>query len=327
MFGYVSIAELSSQIRSQFHRVPATIELVVGIPRSGMIPAYLIGLFMNRPVLDLEAFLAGAAPAHGHTRPLANELRRPLEAAHILLVDDSLNTGDSMRKAVERIRSHGVSAKITRCAAIVVPEQRALVDLSFVVMPHPRIFEWNAFHLHWIENACFDLDGVLCVDPSARQNDDGPRYQRFLEETAPLFKPTQRIGHIVSARLERYRAATERWLRSHGIAYGQLHLMDVASGAERARRGGHAEHKARVYLETGAALFYESDPAQAREIARLSRRPVLCVGDMSMQLPGGMHPATALRSAKFQLHYPVGFIKGWLRHRLQRGPTTAVGPR
>ena len=31
------------------------IDLVVGVPRSGMIPAYMIGLILNLPVIDIES--------------------------------------------------------------------------------------------------------------------------------------------------------------------------------------------------------------------------------------------------------------------------------
>ena len=35
MFGYVSIADLSHEVRNNLHRIPRTVDLVVGVPRSG----------------------------------------------------------------------------------------------------------------------------------------------------------------------------------------------------------------------------------------------------------------------------------------------------
>jgi uncharacterized HAD superfamily protein/adenine/guanine phosphoribosyltransferase-like PRPP-binding protein len=317
MYGYVSVADLSSSVRSHLYRVPADVDLIVGVPRSGMIPAYLLGLYLNRMVVDIDSFLANGAARHGLTRQLAKTLVELHDAKHILLVDDSMATGTSMRTAAERIRQTSFAGKVSICAAIVAPSQHASVDVSFLTVPHPRIFEWNAFHHACVENSCFDLDGVLCVDPTEQDNDDGARYRQFLETARPLFAPTQRIAHIVSARLEKYRSMTEEWLEAHGIEYGALHLVDLPSKEERIRHGAHCAHKIRVYRDSGAALFYESDPGQAREIANGSGKPVLCVGDMTMVLPGALHIRATAKSALWRMRAPLGRAKGWLRQQMR----------
>jgi uncharacterized HAD superfamily protein len=196
----------------------------------------------------------------------------------------------------------------------------------FREVPYPRIFEWNAFHHPDISNSCFDLDGILCLDPTDDENDDGPCYEKFLASARTLFRPTQRIGHIVSARLERYRAQTEGWLAQAGIQYGQLHLIDLPTAAERIRLGAHSVHKAKVYTETGAVLFYESDLKQAQEIAQISGKPVLCTANMSMQLPGGMSLATTIRNARWWLRGPLGRAKGWLRHQFRAPMSSTLEP-
>jgi uncharacterized HAD superfamily protein/orotate phosphoribosyltransferase len=316
MFGYVSIGQLSADIRVRLHLLPRDIDLVVGIPRSGMIPAYMIGLFTNRLVVDLESFIANQLPGHGSTRTVATKLAEPFAAQHVLLVDDSLRTGDSMRRCVQRIREAGYQGRISTCAIIVVPEKGAEVDFFFREMSHPRLFEWNAFHHPQISNSCFDLDGILCVDPTDHENDDGPRYLEFVGSAKPLIVPTQKIGHIVSARLEKYREPTERWLAEHGITYDKLHLIDLPSAAERQRLGSHASHKARVYTETNSILFYESDVRQARDIAQLSGRPVLCIADMSLYLPDGTNLGASVRHLGWQMKHPVGRLKRWVKRRL-----------
>jgi uncharacterized HAD superfamily protein/adenine/guanine phosphoribosyltransferase-like PRPP-binding protein len=318
MFGYVSIAQLSADIRTKLHTLPRDIDLVVGIPRSGMIPAYMIGLFTNRLVLDLETFLANGRAGHGSTRAVGARLVEPFAAQHVLLVDDSLRTGKSIKQCVERVRAAGFAGKVTTCAIVVVPERGTDVDIFFREMPHPRIFEWNAFHHPQIENSCFDLDGILCVDPTSHENDDGPRYLEFMRSARPLIVPTQRIGHIVSARLEKYRAQTEQWLADHQIAYGQLHLIDLPSAAERQRLGSHSSHKAKIYEQTNAILFYESDIKQAREIARISGKPVLCIEDMALYLPDGFKVDSYIKNAKWQLERPIGRLKSWLRRQKAR---------
>jgi uncharacterized HAD superfamily protein/adenine/guanine phosphoribosyltransferase-like PRPP-binding protein len=325
MYGYVSFAQLSTAIRTQLHAIPADVDLIVGIPRSGMVPAYQIGLFLNRLVCDIEGFLADGAISHGHTRKLGISLNSLRQAQHILLVDDSIATGGSMQKALARIQESGFTGKISTCAAIVAPSHKGSVQVSFITLPQPRLFEWNAFHHACVENACFDMDGVLCVDPTSHDNDDGPRYEKFLSTARPLFRPTLRIGHIVSARLEKYRGLTEAWLAANNISYGTLHLVDLPSKEERIRLGAHCSHKIRVYRDTGASMFYESDPGQAREIAQGAGKPVLCVGDMSMVMPGASHLAATAKSALWRLHYPLGRAKGWLKQQLRSSRAPVSG--
>jgi uncharacterized HAD superfamily protein len=132
------------------------------------------------------------------------------------------------------------------------------------------------FHRNELAQCCVDIDGVLCNDPTHEENDDGPRYLRFLESATPLARPTYRIGHLVTSRLERYREPTVRWLAAHGIQFDQLHMLDLPTAEERRRRGSHASFKAQVFRSIDTAeLFIESDPQQAIEIARLAGKPVL----------------------------------------------------
>lgn len=325
MFGYVSFAQLSNAIRAQLYEIPADVDLIVGIPRSGMVPAYQIGLFLNRLVCDIDNFIADGSISHGHTRKLGVALSSLRQAKHILLVDDSIATGGSMQKALARIQQSGYAGRISTCAAIVAPSHASSVDVSFIAMPQPRMFEWNAFHHSCVENACFDLDGVLCVDPTAHDNDDGPRYEKFLANAKPLFRPTLRIGHIVSARLEKYRGLTEGWLAANNISYGQLHLVDLPSKAERIRQGAHCSHKIRIYRDTKASMFYESDAGQAHEIATGSGKPVLCIGDMTMVMPGASHITATAKGALWKLRYPLGRVKGWVRQQLRSSRTPVSG--
>lgn len=325
MFGYVSFAQLSNAIRAQLYEIPADVDLIVGIPRSGMVPAYQIGLFLNRLVSDLDNFIADGSISHGHTRKLGIALTSLRQARHILLVDDSIATGGSMQKALKRVQESGYTGRISTCAAIVAPSQKVTVDVSFITMPQPRLFEWNAFHHTCVEDACFDLDGVLCVDPTAYDNDDGARYEKFLASARPLFRPTLRIGHIVSARLEKYRGLTEDWLAAHNISYGELHLVDLPSKAERIRQGAHCSHKIRIYRDTNASMFYESDPGQAREIATGSGKPVLCIADMTMVMPGTSHIRATAKGALWKLRYPLGIAKGWVKQQLRASRAPVSG--
>jgi uncharacterized HAD superfamily protein len=120
-----------------------------------------------------------------------------------------------------------------------------------------------------------------------RSNADGPNYSIFLANARPLLMPGQRVGHLVTSRLERYRPETEQWLAKHGIEYGKLWMIDLPSAAERRRRKAHASFKAEVYAKVDAQLFVESEERQAIEIAHLSGKPVLSIETQTVILPNG----------------------------------------
>ncbi|MET0660399.1 MAG: hypothetical protein ABW110_19825, partial [Steroidobacteraceae bacterium] len=87
--------------------------------------------------------------------------------------------------------------------------------------------------------------------------------------------------------------------------------------------GAHGPHKAKVYRDTGATLFYESDLGQARQIAKLSGKPVLCTQNMALQLPSGLQLGASMRHARYALHRPLGRLKSWVRQHTTGSPAAA----
>lgn len=150
-------------------------------------------------------------------------------------------------------------------------------------MPTPRLFQWNYLNHAVAGRACFDIDGVLCFDPSEEQNDDGPKYVDFLLHARPLYIPGYKIAALVTSRLEKYRPQTEQWLRENGVQYDKLYMLNVASKEERIRLGCHADFKAETYKRLDdCILFVESNSRQARQIAEKAesrssaRKPTKC---------------------------------------------------
>jgi uncharacterized HAD superfamily protein len=121
----------------------------------------------------------------------------------------------------------------------------------------------------------------------------------------------------VTCRLEKYRALTEQWLQKHGVQYGQLFMMNLPSKEARVASGSRASFKAQVYRTTQALLFVESSVGQARDIARLANRPVLCTDTQQM-----VYPSSTLYAAEKLLRLPHFLERRWhtfvtwLRRRL-----------
>ena len=270
----------------------------------------------NLLVTDLPSFIERRTPVHGRTRPPLRFMDDPFAAARILLVDDSCLSGETFRHAIDSVVRSGFTGQIVTCAAIVDSAAIKKVDIWFEEVPLPRVFEWNLFYHHVMEESCVDFDGVLCADPTDSENDDGPRYEAFLATAAPLHVPSRRIGHVVSARLEKYRKASEEWLAGHGIQYGQLHLLDLPSRSERLRLGAHHKHKSDVYRRVGAPLFIESDSSQAAAIAQSTGRPVLCTADMRLYAGNGIYLRNVVPYIRQQRGGVLGAMKAARRKLL-----------
>ena len=289
---YRSVCDLNLLILGWLSRLPQDIDLVAGVPRSGMLVASLIALHRNLPLADVDGLLNARPMGHGRrgrTIDLGQKLR-------VLVVDDSLNTGDQLLRLKARIAAASLPHEILYAAGYVRPGAEHLVDFCGELLEIPHLFEWNFLHHPMLLGSCLDIDGVLCEDPREDVNDDSERYREFLLTATPLIIPTAPVGWLVTARLEKYRALTEQWLASHGVQYRALIMMDVPDVAARRAAPSNGEYKALAYLSTGADFFIESSCLQAVEIANLSGKPVYCMDTRQIIKPDnstGVQPLTA----------------------------------
>lgn len=328
---YRSISQLSDRVLAWSRSLPRDIDLVVGIPRSGLLVANLIAVYRNIPLAELDGFLDGRVLATGYTK--AGTLsskgaegegeRRFLDVPRkVLVVDDSVGSGKTLARVRARIEAAGLSHTVTYGAVYVAPDQTNSVDTHAEVLHFPRAFEWNVLHHPAIlHRAALDIDGVLCHDPQKSENDDGERYREFIRTARPLFVPDRKVGWLVTSRLERYRPETEAWLHEQGIEYEELVMMPYPDRDTRMRMNTYGAHKAQVYRESGALLFIESEIRQAVEIAEMSGKDVLCIDTMQMVRPGGIpaaRPAAALASRD-----PKGLGRR-VAHRALPGPAKDV---
>ncbi|MEN3951649.1 phosphoribosyltransferase [Iodidimonas sp. SYSU 1G8] len=289
---YRSFRDLATLINRQAHRINRMgADIVLGIPRSGMYPALVMSSLLNKPVADLDGFIAGHVMSHGKTRALPGWSASAGDYRTALVVDDSVHSGAAASAARKKLQAAFPELKVIVLAVYGSKDWAHHVDDVLETCPFPRIFEWNMLHSWVLEKALFDLDGVFCRDPDDSENDDGDRYRQFLRETQHFALPGGAVRGIVTSRLERYRPETEAWLADHGVKYRHLHMLDLPSAAERRRLGAHAKFKADVYRgDPDALLFVESEPAQAREITRRSGKPVLDYRNMVLASPDKITP-------------------------------------
>jgi uncharacterized HAD superfamily protein len=273
MINFKTYSQLAIDIRTSIIKIPKDIDLIVGNPRSGMIPAYMIGTFMNLPVLSLDEYLNDIKPTQGdRLLKINNNLKK------VLIVDDSVNLGNALKRIKEKLKLKKGNIYYLYYAVYATEESKNLIDIYASICEQPRIFQWNYLNHSILSNSCFDIDGVLCVDPSEEQNDDGEKYIDFILNAKILYIPNYKIKALVTSRLEKYRKQTEEWLMKNNVLYDDLYMLDLPSKEERIKQNVHGKFKAGIYKKLeDCVLFIESDRNQAIEIAKLTGKSVICL--------------------------------------------------
>lgn len=275
-YKYRNYQDLSNTIKKNISALPKDFDLIVGIPRSGIIPAYMIALLLNKRVCSLDEFLSQKMPSNGE-RNLG--LKKNTAICKVLIVDDSIASGNAQKLLRERLSKAKLENITIKTLAVYAREcSKNMVDYYFEILESPRIFQWNYLNHPHIEKWCFDIDGVLCVDPTDEENDDGERYKKFLLSAPPLYIPKYEIYALVTSRLEKYRSETMQWLKQNGVRYKSLYMLDLPSKEIRQKLNAHASFKAEIYSQLPeATLFVESNTKQAKDIAILTGKPCISV--------------------------------------------------
>ena len=277
---FKSYEDLVSDIRNNIHLISKyDFDIVVGIPRSGMIPAYLISAYLNVDCCDVDSLINNNKLQKGITRNTKSNLQFPQEAKKILLIDDSIYSGESLKVTLDKIPEELLD-RIKTAAIYATSSGKSKVDFYLMALEGKKIFEWGIYHNNIIGKTCFDLDGVLCSDCLPEENDDDVKYLNFIKNAPPKFIPTKEIHSIVTNRLEKYRNETENWLKRHGVKYQQLIMLDLPNKQARIKIDAGIDHKGHYYKSNkDTELFIESSLNQSISISRASGKPVYCADE------------------------------------------------
>lgn len=277
---YKTYQDLSDCIRRNIWKVPKDVELIVGVPRSGMIPALMIAELLNKRCTDIDSFVEGKVFSCGGR----GNLIRKNEITKVLVLDDTVFGGGAMKRAKEKVASRSEMFDIIfGCIYAEGKNAKSFVDIWFEdnYRPGPHwLYEWNILH-HYEDVSKFsmwDIDGLICKEPPF--DTDRKAYEDYLPDAVPMIIPTTEVGAIVTYRLEMYRDVTERWLKEQGITYRELRMFDAPDRETRGRLEQPCDYKARIYrCATWAKLFFESSKYQAERIHHLTGKPVFSYED------------------------------------------------
>lgn len=279
---YRSYEELSELIKNNLTILQSRhFDLIVGNSKDSMVAVYIIALYLNKKCCDIKSYLDNFPLKTGITRKAKEDIKYPREAKSILLVEDIIKSDGFLENSIQYIIQKS-SCNITTLCLYGARELEHKVDMILEYINKPISFEWNIFQQQFTSSACFDIDGVLCIDPTYEQDDDGEIYKSFLLDAPLLFKPNNRIKYLVTSRLEKYRTETETWLRRCNIEFESLIMLDLPSIEERQRLGINAIYKADAYKKSGQHLFFESSRSEAINIFEITGKPVYCVDTNEM---------------------------------------------
>lgn len=263
---FISYAQLAKDLES-FCKILKRPDLVVGIPKSGMLVATMMAKYWNTEVCRIESddfYITG------------------YNCKLIYVVDDSMLAGQTMKYVMENIGEDKRVKYLVMYDSDKTHMEGMAPYESFRKIIGCRVFQWNLWnHKELLALSCMDMDGVLCRPPTERENDDGPLYKKFLVETEPWFIPQHPVGAIVTARLSKYNQQTIDWLNKHSIKYNNLVMLNMESKAERLSYINiHSDFKSTIYHKlSNYSIFIEDEPHQAYRINMLIGRPVICVSN------------------------------------------------
>jgi len=278
---FIRSSQFQTDILNLIAKIPPDITAIAGVARSGLSAATMLSMYLHLPMVTIRQTMNDVVQTGNGWRLGGSKHVNP-RTEKILIVDDTVMTGNSLRAIkplIDREFGNAVYA-----AVYVNPLATLKPNIWSVDLPWPHILEWNVFNSILSPASAMDFDGILCHDCPPGSDDDGPRYLDFIRNAKPLYTPRRcPIPLIVTARIERYRAETEDWLRRHGITWYRLVMHPAATLAER-RRENIAAFKAAHYAEwaakhratPGPHIFFESEDHQAREIAKLSKLLAIC---------------------------------------------------
>ena len=264
------------------------IKAVVGLPRSGMIPASVIAVNLSLPLYSLsgdQLYKLHSRSTNGGSR--MSQFDPPSESLPFLVVDDTSYSGAELVRVRKILNEKYPDEKFIFTTIYTTPEVEyksdeygSLLDIVNARAYFPHILEWNFFNAHTTVYGLFDLDGVFCPDCPYEISEDEENYEAWLSSVQPIKSRISKLFEcmaICTGRLEKYRPQTEAWLKKHGIRYNDLIMFN---GTKEERDSNHlknvGEYKADVFnnfeglafgVRQKPLYFIESCPHQSRLIA------------------------------------------------------------
>jgi adenine/guanine phosphoribosyltransferase-like PRPP-binding protein len=240
----VALDELAVWTRDWIDSFPEHYDLVVGVPRSGMLVASIIACKLGCPLTTPRLYREN----HWWSSRLLPSLA-PDAVRSILLVDDSIDRGTSMANAKALVETVPGDTRITTAALIAQRKEAVeMVDLHHRFLEHPTLFEWNLMHAKPMTYLSVSLEGIL---------------------DKPGRRPAYEIDLIIAQGSKGDRAQKEAWLHERGIRYRELALLG-------------AQTKSELLASKCPDMHFEASVAEAKVVWESTKIPTLSFDAMEL---------------------------------------------
>ncbi len=290
MTEYRSVSDMNSLIVSNLDKFPSDFNIVAGVPRSGLLPANLIALYLNLPLTDIEGLKNDRLINSGH-RKLRSSIHNSSKNK-VLVVDDCIGRGTQIRILKENLSHLTDKFDISYMVPYVTPGMENLVDIWLERLALRRIFQWNILHSHLIEKSCVDIKILTNSQSKSLSNEEF--LSHISDNKPPNTTPTYTIGHLITNIPDKYHAKVATWLGNHDIKFDKL-ITNRAPGEENSTKNDYIRFKSNYYVNSGAYLSFEWDLESATRLSKLSGKPVFCLSNWQLIKP------TTLARASFIL--------------------------
>lgn len=242
-------------------QIPRDIDLVVGIPRQGLICANIIALQLGVPLSTPENFMRNETWISEHAE------KRKIKKA--LIIEDSIASGTSITHYKKLLEQKFPKIKWYTGATYSYYSKINLLDYYYRKVK-PNMFETSLIHINIGKLGC-DIDGVLCIDPPI--SIPKSQLKAYYQKAKPWIIPNYTIECIVTGRDKKYKKVTEKWLKKHKVKYKYLIMNNNQK---------HHSIKVDAIRKYNLRWFWESNIAIAQRIKLETGVKVLCIDNMHM---------------------------------------------
>jgi len=274
---YVSYDAAVAMVEEWSKTLSSDCDAIVGIPRAGLFIGAMLAEKWGKPLTTPDSFVAGTlwqTSVPEVPQVTVDDVR------HVLLVDDTVYYGDAMAAARAKLLSFKPDLQIRAASLFVSTRAQGDGVEYFDLRTPPHLLEWNLVSSFWgYEMPSVDMDGVLCEECPPEIEDGGAEYSKWLIRAKPHLIPTTGVDLIITARFERFRPATEEWLKAHNVKYRGLVMLEDAKTHS---LEDIVDHKASALGKSKGKWFWESTTAEAVEIRHKTGLPVLAIDRMRL---------------------------------------------
>jgi len=144
---YRSVKDLSDKVVASPKLNKDNCDLIIGIPRSGLLPALLFSFHRNIPLTDLDRVSDMQLISSGSTT-VSNDILNSINFSKplsVYLVDDSTHSGNSFLAAKKLINNMFPHWRVS-CLAVYSSKRNLTSGIEFLeYLPAPHVFEWNLY--------------------------------------------------------------------------------------------------------------------------------------------------------------------------------------